>query len=1215
MSALDPELAGIVGESAGIDPDGIDPELATIMAAEPPTEEEPWWRRAVGWAGRKAVEQIGTEGFLSGGPLMDILDIALTGPYAETGALRAQGPAARAERERAAAARGEEIPWGLRGIPFGVAETVRGAVAGVRERASVLDIIAAEDPEFVEEHPWIAGVLGFAGDIALLRPGVALTRPLVTAARAGARVGALGRPVQAAGRTATLAETLQRPTLGGVVGRAERIGAIGERIAPRRQALGEWLMGRDVLREARGRELLRAGRVLRERVPLAEEIAAESEALAVGRVVPGPVEAAAPGRFIRPEARVPDITPRPWKPGKPLPVVRKEERRLKGVVADHDKRVRAARKPLDRLERARTQAAKEHAEAQRIGADAAAARAKGNVGQASRLGGFAWRHSNKADELDALVARELPAARKGFLQAQYRRDQLLARLVRVRGEAETIRMKVLREGYLPRERRGIAAELPAHFDPKRGWQATPDELSGAQVQTLAAAWGESMSPSGLARTPVEARAEIMDLVRALGIDQTRFLAMAKKGKATGTAARERLIRVGAITREEAERMEAAGGYVRRVYDQKLKNFDRRIADLREAGETELADRLASIRANMVQVLTSGRASARLRQLADRLNIPVEARRELQEITELAPRLWMQQGVLARVWPRMELFWELSKDARLVSAEHRPGWKLMPGQRAQGLVEDAAKAADKGQLTRAVELLEEAQHNSWGALAGKWVSPVVHDALVPTPFPRAVSEVPDWLRSLAAPVVEGVRPTGIWRAEAKALGQLKRWWVPWTAAGQGRNVAGNMVAMHTYGGVPLPLVPYYYLKGMREIANDGYFWRRLQREMPSLAEPAIQTDFQVAANALRETMRGGKVSDSVWRKIRNAPYRFFGLNEASAKTGTAMYHTRQGLSLSAASPIAETAIFHYGDISRGIESLRTFGPIPFPTYWWKNVAMFPKALAETPERVGVWTRAIQAIEAPTPRAQREAERSLLPEYERQELPVRVPGTDPSGRLRWYRGGYVLPWGSLLGGGPAVDPLMRGRLLPVIDPLLDISRNQSWNQTPIWDESDTAREKYAKIGWYLIANYLPQGYLAKAGAEAYMEKRRVKRGGLPLGPLDRKPMTTPQLLGRGIGISVYVQDLPIALEKRKNELNRKQANNNKWMRRQLDEVPKATPELEAEIQRRAIELGKEWADFAEAVAAIQPRIMVPARKGQTFGEFAGQSAPTLGVAPPQ
>ncbi len=181
-------------------------------------------------------------------------------------------------------------------------------------------------------------------------------------------------------------------------------------------------------------------------------------------------------------------------------------------------------------------------------------------------------------------------------------------------------------------------------------------------------------------------------------------------------------------------------------------------------------------------------------------------------------------------------------------------------------------------------------------------------------------------------------------------------------------------------------------------------------------------------------------------------------------------------------------------------------------------------------------------------------------------------------------------------------MRGRILPVIDPLLDITRNQSWNQAPIWDEADTPRQKYAKIGWYLVANYLPQGYLVKAGAEAYTEKRRVARGGIPLGALDRKPMTTPQLLGRGIGISVYVQDLPIALQKRKNELNRKQGNNVKWLKREVDRVGKTTPEVEAEAQRRAIELGEEWAAFAEAVAAIQPRIMVPARKGRTVGELA-------------
>ena len=1159
------------------------------------SKELPWYKRAGRWGLRKLGEQVGDEGIFSGSPLMDVLDAALVGPYAITGAAKGFAKAGREQRGRMEEQDREFI--NLRDIGGLAVGAAKGVLPGVKGRAAFGEVLREMDPETAERHPWVTGGLGVAGDILMLKPGVAVTKPITKLAARGARAAAIGRPLATAERAATTAETLQRPTAGGLVGLLEKTGA-GKGVAPRRQALGEWLQGRDILREARSRETLRAGRILRERTEQAEGLATEAEALATGRLGPTTVEA------IRPPVRV-------WKPGTPLKELREEERHLNRLVGEQERRVAASKKPLDVAVDAKSEAGVERAKALDLRQKATQSRRDGHTALAEHQEHLARQHSRTASELDRFGDAGIASHSKTTQDAMSWLGRMQQQRVAASGEARRVAMKMRREGVLRRERRGIAADIPAAFDPNTGWKATGEELTGAHVQALAAGWAEGMSPSGLARTPVEARAEVVDLARSLGIKTDQFLSLAKRGKNIGVAARERLIASGAITRAEAEAMERSGGYIRRVYELKLKNIDKRIAELQAAGETELADRLASARANIVQVTTGGRAAAKLRMLTERLNLPVDVRRELGEIAELAPRIWMQQGVFARIWPRMELFRELSRDARVVSAEYRPNWLRMPTQRAEDLIERAGKLAEAGKLSEAATVMEEASHTGWGMLAGKWVHPVMHDALVPKPFDhKSAQGFVRWLGSMAAPTVEREAPKGIWAAEAAALGQLKRWWVPWSGAGQIRNMGGNMIAMHSYGGVPAPLVPYFYLKGMWEIHKNGSFWRKMQREMSSLAEPAIHTDFQVAVKTLRETMRGAKVSDSLWRKIRNAPYRFFGLNEAAAKTGTAMYQHAQGISYSTAAKVSETAIFHYGDVARIIDKFRMYGPIPFPTYWWKNLAMFPKTLMEHPERIGLYTRGMEALAGGRPKEEVAGLRKLQPEYEKVGLPVPIPGEDAKGRVRWYRAGYVLPWGSMIGepgvgalAGPAGEAA-GGRLLPVTDPLVDVLRNQTRWGGSLWEEEDSRRDKWTKIGWHLVSSYLPQGYLVKAGADTVSEKMRLGRGGRPLRRTERKPMSAGQLAARAVGVSLYIQDVPLAVKQRRSQIEAKRRRLAEW----TDEQRKSgrdPSEWKAERDRRVEALGKEMEEFAKIVEGVRPRLVVPANK-ERAGLFSAAAA---------
>lgn len=758
---------------------------------------------------------------------------------------------------------------------------------------------------------------------------------------------------------------------------------------------------------------------------------------------------------------------------------------------------------------------------------------------------------------------------------------------------------------LPEERLGIAAELPL----------PGQKVTQSNVETLAAAWAEGHSPSGLAQTAEIARGEIETYAKLLGLDMPRFRRLGGYIKGQGELYGPELVRAGAITAEEAAEMQVSGGYVRRMYEDKLLRWPEQVEKLKAAGKTEEAAKLVSYMENRVPISTGGRAQASLRRLAERKGLPTEVRAGLGEVTEASPRVYEQFRVIESILPRMRMFQRFSRDPKLASLTYRPGWLQLPTKKAAQLIDDAMEAAAAGQAGRADELMAVARHGGWGELAGRWVHPVLHDALIPKTLDLSqagiggmASAVARWMKALAAPAIERERVprTGFWAAEAGALRTLKPAWTLWNLAGSLRNDSANMIAMHTYVGVPLPLVPYFYFKGFQHALKRTPFFRQIAREMPSIGQSASKREYRLAVDILADVTKGGRVTQSLRKRITGLPAAKWELSEVAGKIGATEYLIWRGMPRAQAVRLGEEALYHYGDVARIIEKLRTYGPIPFPTYAWKTAAMFPKAAWQHPERVSVWTRAMQNIGAMTPAEQREGEYELLPEWEKEGLPVRLPGADVLGRGRWARGAYALPWGSL--DPEMLEAPVGGRLLVPADPLLDIARNRSWTGAPVWREGvDTGKAKWGKIGWHLVKSYAPMGYVIAEAQKARREKARVAAGGPPLPPTERKPLTRGELALRSVGVSLYVQDLPVALQWRKRDLDQEKSLIRAWVRQRIQETGTLSPADKEELERRVTALGEKAQTFAAAIKKLQPRLRAVPMAPQ--GEEAG-AAPEPG-----
>lgn len=659
-------------------------------------------------------------------------------------------------------------------------------------------------------------------------------------------------------------------------------------------------------------------------------------------------------------------------------------------------------------------------------------------------------------------------------------------------------------GMLPASRRGVNYTLP-----QPGEKVTP-----ADVQVLTSALADSESISGMALTPRDARLEVIGAAQSLGLDMQKLQRAAKLTRMQGQQYTRSLVKVGVFSAEEGKAMETGGGYLRRIYERYTPGQQEVfLQKLRDAGMEEKARRLESSMANRPQVNAAGRVGTRNRAFTQRQNLPLETRQALGEIPFAGPRLRAQGTETAHTLSTAEMMQQIAADPHLASSTPVAGWIHVTPNKA---LENAEKMEQLGNVKAAAKYREAAKQGQWGALENMWVHPTVHDSLIPKSWRTIQLTEPEkpwhvrvgrYIEAMAAPAVESSGPSAI-----PGFGRLKRLNTLLSPGSQGANVLSNLAQMHQRGMVSGIRAAPQYIKGGVLYRRGGKFVMDAMKHIPGLANTSLTSELQDAMTALEQIAKGGRVEPSLLEKVRRTPAAVWQANEIMAKLGIADYHLARGKSWAQAAKLATQAVFNYADVPRGVEYVRSGKNVlsllaPFPTFLWKAVPMTAQVAAEHPSRLNVYTRGRQAIESLSPKDETNAERNVLPDYERANFDTRLPMKDKYGRPMWWRTGRITPQGALaepVQGGP-------GRQFFGIDPAINAIRGTDEYGRDIGGTLD-------RLAYVATRTVAPVAQL-KALGESLRPQTAEKNY-----PKKALPPTPGEAVGRLLGVaSVYPQDI--------------------------------------------------------------------------------------------
>lgn len=715
-------------------------------------------------------------------------------------------------------------------------------------------------------------------------------------------------------------------------------------------------------------------------------------------------------------------------------------------------------------------------------------------------------------------------------------------------------------GVLLRRQEGVVLTRPRGATPRGGSEVSiypTGPANRTHVASLIGAYAEGVSPLGLARTPVEAKAEIDSIARALGLDTGEIHRAALQARGVGQVYRKALIEARLITQEEADEMAKTGGYVRRSYLRYEDEIDHYIATLRADGKDEMADRLESQYRGRVKVEPQGRAAAKPSELTERQNIPIEGRLAQGEITDVEARLRIQGGVVGRNLSRMEQFQSLAQNPDLVSEGWKPGWVRIPGP------EDALKRAERAEMQNqpsiAHEIREQVFSGAWGELTGKWVHPRLYGSLIPTDLSmsnalKAIPSVVEYTVAVArfgkdspqaqaalsgpakrflwdvetqlSPVIEKSPPGRSWFGIGKAVNTIFSW------KGQIANIISNVSAMQLVGEIPGVKVIGQWFKGLQHLRTDSPLYQQVLKLAPDLRLQGSRQELRQVLDYADATMRGAKLGQNAFQKTVGVFGTTWTGNEIVAKMGVIDYWVGKGMPLEQALAKAEKAIINYRQVNRFTENLRAgrMGVmsylIPFPTYGLRMSQALARVAITKPSRLNMYTWARRASWEAVPEEQRKVEQEMTPGYERSNLLARWPSNDKYGRPLLWRTARITPM-----GGVDFAQSLAGRAPFLVGPAYDAWRNQDEYGNPIGDPLDRLA--------YFLEKATPQVGEASRMAEA-AKGPDYHRGKLP--------PTTGTVALRQAAISLYPLDMSKEMQRRSYALQ----DNEKVFNRELGEL---------------------------------------------------------------
>ena len=298
---------------------------------------------------------------------------------------------------------------------------------------------------------------------------------------------------------------------------------------------------------------------------------------------------------------------------------------------------------------------------------------------------------------------------------------------------------------------------------------------------------------------------------------------------------------------------------------------------------------------------------------------------------------------------------------------------------------------------------------YGRLRGMWVRKEIYRDLIEVG--QTMPGNPDFWADWFGYGGKGTKVTQLWKLMKVAM----------NPPAQIRNAASNMVLMHL-SGVPMVSVPVYVGKAIREIAQDGRYWRIAKKQGVTESTYAAQELFRIERDILDiESRNAGKVSlatvKNVAAKLAEVAGDSYQFIEAVGKTARIIYAMeKEGKNAQEAAAIAQKWLFDYSLVPPAVRTARNMPVgVPFLTFYYKVLPRLLESVIKRPWSYLPYVALpyiMAMLFADQNDVSEEDALTLMNDYP-QWLQDRgnaflMPYRDEEGRWQAFDFGYILPW---------------------------------------------------------------------------------------------------------------------------------------------------------------------------------------------------------------
>jgi hypothetical protein len=294
--------------------------------------------------------------------------------------------------------------------------------------------------------------------------------------------------------------------------------------------------------------------------------------------------------------------------------------------------------------------------------------------------------------------------------------------------------------------------------------------------------------------------------------------------------------------------------------------------------------------------------------------------------------------------------------------------------------------------------------------------------------------------VSIPISEKSFIQGLLGDEQSSLVKLVQLWklskVTLNIPSQARNAVSNAIGMNFFGGVPLYRIPGYLLRAVKEITQDGDFWKDAQKygitggTMSAAELIRVRADLEQYLRRGGGSTRGGLFSAFAAARIIagksiGAASDTYQRVEVVFKMAMFLHGRDNKLTSSAAVDKANEVLFDYSLVDPNIRYIRNFPlGLPFVTYYYKVLPMMIKTLRKHPLRITPYVALALALPQVAMLAQDiddddyEALRKTMPEYIRNKGSLFIlPWKNEKGDWKYIDTAPFFPWSMF------TDPLVQ------------------------------------------------------------------------------------------------------------------------------------------------------------------------------------------------